>query len=571
MGLTSRARAALHSLKEGPYWVGVRILLLLVFGCSGAASSSTGGLADANVDSPVLFGLSAPAAVGALSEQASSEVSVSRLTQHAAAEELAARITGGGAWMWSASLIPDVPDEPLELPLPPQYGLARETALARVAVFQSVGVDVARDGAAVSRASPVIAGRALRVRAYVEDGPGSLVLGRLRWESAGTTTLFVGSMRVEGASTDSDPGSLFEFIVPKELVTSDATFTVDILEDDGETFGSTSHARFPMNGDAHLLGAEQRMGIDVRLVPMRYGFDGSRRTPDVSDEEIDALRAHLEAAFPIAHATVTVLPARDYDAPIRRDAFDEHVDALHQVIAWRQSDAPPSAVYYVGVVAPAPSFGAYCAVGCYAGVAPLNETNAAFQRASLVIWYGASRSGWTTLHELGHTQGRAHVPCGDVSGADPAYPYADGQVGVWGFDARTGDFLPPTRHDFMSYCGDEWVSDYSYAAMAQRIRDLRSLPSIVSEQIRMRDPSRRMITTGGRVRWSNLALPAGVVGEATKLLSIDSHGRRRMVPAERIDYSIGGTSSYVVQVDEDIRAFIVDGTRLEVPSTTPRF
>lgn len=563
--------AGLHSPEEEPYWVGVRILFLLVFGCSGVASSSADDPSDANVDSRVLFGLSSPSATHVVSEQASSEVSVPRLTRHAAAQELATQITAGGEWMWSASLIPDVPDEPVELPLPPQYGLARATTLARVAVFQSVGVDVAREGIALSRSSPVIARRALRVRAYLEDGAGSLVLGRLRWESAGTTTLFVGSMRVGGTSADSDPESLFEFIVPEELVTSDATFSVDILEDDGESFGPTSHARFPMNGDGHLLGAEDGMGIEVRLVPMRYGFDGSGRIPDVSDEEIDALRAHLEAAFPIADATVSVLPARDYDAPIRRDAFDEHVDALHQVIAWRQSDAPPSAVYYVGVVAPAPSFAAYCAVGCYAGVAPLNETNTPFQRASVVVWYGAARSGWTTLHELGHTQGRAHVPCGDVSGADPDYPYADGQVGVWGFDARSANFLPPTGHDFMSYCGDEWVSDYTYAAMAQRIRDLRSLPSIASAQIRRRDPSRRMITTGRHVRWSNVALPTGVVGEATTLLSIDSRGRSRMVPAERIDYSIGGTSSYVVQVDEDIRAFIVDGTRLEVPSAPPRF
>lgn len=473
--------------------------------------------------------------------------------------------------MWSATLLPDIPDGPVELPLPPQYGLAETTRLARVTLFQSVGVDVARDGAALSAVAPMIAGRALRVRAYVEEGAGSLVLGRLRWESGGTTTLFVGSMRVEGPSTDADAGSLFEFAVPEELVTADATFAVDILEDDGESFAGPSAARFPMNGDLQPLGAETAMLIDVRLVPMRYGFDGSMRMPAVGEEEVAALREHIEAVFPVVRANVTVMPARAYDAQIGPDDFDEHVDALHQVIAWRVSDAPPSAAYYVGVVAPAASFGEYCAGGCYAGVAPLNETNSPFQRASVVVWYGASRSGWTTLHELGHTQGRAHVACGGVSGADPEYPYADGEVGVWGFDARFGAFLPPTRHDFMSYCADEWVSDYTYAAMAERTRLLRSMPSIASARIHTRDASRRMITTGRRVRWSNVSLPFGVVGEATKLLAIDSHGRRRMVPAERIQYSIDGPSSYVVHVDADITAFIVDGTRLVVPPTIRRF
>ncbi|MFK8002889.1 MAG: hypothetical protein AB8H86_25195 [Polyangiales bacterium] len=550
----------------------MRFLLVLVLACSGAPSADDVG--DASVD-VLSLGLSAPGADPSVSTvvegPALAATSPARLTQGLAAEQLAAHLASNRAWMWSATLVPDVPEGPIELALPPQYGLAPSTRLARVALFQSVAVDVARDGAALSASAPIIADRALRVRAYVEDGAGSLVLGRLRWESAGTTTLFVGSMHVEGPSSDEDPESLFEFVVPKELVSADATFAVDILEDEGESFANPSQARFPMDGELHRLAAEPRMHIDVRLVPMRYGFDGSMRIPAVGAEELSALREHIEAVFPVSQASVTVLPARDYDAQIGPDDFDEHVDALHQVIAWRTSDAPPSAVYYVGVVAPAETFGEYCAEGCYAGVAPVNELNSPFQRASVVVWYGASRSGWTALHELGHTQGRAHSPCGWVSGADPDYPHPRGVIGVWGFDSRVGAFLPPTRHDFMSYCGDEWVSDYTYAAMAERTRDLRSLPSIASAEVRRRDPSRRMITTGHRVRWSNIALPTGVVGEATKLLAIDSRGRHRMVPAERIEYSIDGTNSYVVRVDADIRAFIVDGTRLTVPSTQPRF
>jgi hypothetical protein len=545
----------------------VRILFLLVLGCSGAASPFVDGLGDAGVDA-LVPSLSAPPAAPTISAHT---ISLPRLTVAEAVEGLANQLaTAGTEWMWSAMLLPDVPDEPLELALPPQYGLARATSLARVTVFQSVGVDIARDGAALLTDAPVIAGRGLRVRAYLEEGVGSLVLGRLRWESGGTTTLFVGSMLVEGPSEDADPGSLFEFEVPRELVTSDATFAVDILEDEGESFATASRARFPMNGDAHALGAEAAMLIDVRLVPMRYGFDGSMRMPDVGDDEIVALREHIEAAFPVSQASVTVLPARDYDDRIGPDNFDEHVDALHQVIAWRANDAPPSAVYYVALVAPAGSFGEYCAGGCYAGVAPLNETNTPFQRASVVVWYGATRSGWTALHELGHTHGRAHVPCGGVSGADPEYPYADGVIGVWGFDQRVGEFLSPTRHDFMSYCGDEWVSDYTYAAMAARVRALRT-PPVVSLSVQIPSAPRRMITTGNRMRWSNVSLPAGVVGEVTQLVAIDTRGRRRMVDAERIQYSIDGPSSYAVRVDVDITAFIVEGTRLEVPPAMRRF
>lgn len=472
--------------------------------------------------------------------------------------------------MWTATILPDNPDEPVELPLPPQYGLARTTHLERVTLFQSVGIDIMREGGAVSTpASPVIAGRALRVRVYLEGGAGSLVLGRLRWESGGTTTLFVGSMHVQGTSQDTNPSSLFEFTVPQELVTPDATFAVDILEDEGESFDTASAARFPRDGSTAALGAEDVMHIDVRIVPIRYGFDGSMRMPDVAAREIVALREHIEAVFPVSQASVSVLAPQDYDAELAPDDFDDHVDALHQVIAWRANDAPPNAVYYVGLIAPEDTFGEYCAGGCFAGVAPRNETNSAFQRASLVVWYGATTSGWTTLHELGHTQGRAHVDCGGVSGADPEYPYADGVVGVWGFDRRVGEFLEPSRHDFMSYCGDEWVSDYTYAAMAERVRALRSLPSIAARI--PADESRRLITTGGRVRWSHVSLPPGVVGEATELLAVDARGRRRLVPAQRIQYSIDGPSSYALNVEPDVVAYMVEGTRLPVPQTVHRF
>ena len=549
----------------------MRLFLLLVLGCSGVVSPSIEGMdGDASVD-VLVSALSGPASTLPV---APPRLTPPRLVMAVAAESLAKQLEIAGAWMWSATLVPDVPAGPVMLPFPPQYGLARETRLARVTLFQSVGVDVARDGAALSTMAPLIAGRALRVRAYLAGGAGSLVLGRLRWESAGSTTLFVGSMRVGARSDDADPESLFEFEVPEELVTADATFAVDILEDDGESFVGARQARFPMNGDAHALGAEPGMRIDVRLVPMRYGFDGSMRMPDVGDAEVAALRAHIEAAFPVAEASVSVLSARDYDARVGPDDFDEHVDALHQVIAWRANDAPPSAVYYVGLVAPAASFGAYCARGCYAGVAPLNETNSPFQRASVVVWYVASRSGWTALHELGHTQGRSHVGCGAVTSEDPDYPYAAGAIGVWGFDQRSGAFVPPTSHDFMSYCRDEWVSDYTYAAMAERTRILRSAPSLTSHTsiaLRAPDTSRRLITTGRRVRWSNVSLPRGVLGEATKLVAVDSRGRRRWVPAERIHYSIDGPSSYAVHVDADIVAFEVEGTRLAVPTTTRRF
>ena len=66
-------------------------------------------------------------------------------------------------------------------------------------------------------------------------------------------------------------------------------------------------------------------------------------------------------------------------------------------------------------------------------------------------------------HELGHSHGRLHSPCG-VSDPDWNYPYPNADIGVWGHDLRTDEFYPPTRKDMMSYCPNPdrslaWISD----------------------------------------------------------------------------------------------------------------
>jgi hypothetical protein len=66
-------------------------------------------------------------------------------------------------------------------------------------------------------------------------------------------------------------------------------------------------------------------------------------------------------------------------------------------------------------------------------------------------------------HEWGHNFSRAHAPCG-VSG-DPNYPYAGGVTNYWGWNSGTNVLVSPTSTDLMSYCSNNWVSDYNWTAV----------------------------------------------------------------------------------------------------------
>ncbi len=85
-------------------------------------------------------------------------------------------------------------------------------------------------------------------------------------------------------------------------------------------------------------------------------------------------------------------------------------------------------------------------------------------------WYGA--------HELGHTFGRYHAEyCGATGGA--FYPYPNGNISpsqvqfglstLYGFDTSNPTVIPPSWNDVMTYCSNEWLSDFTYEGIYSRM------------------------------------------------------------------------------------------------------
>jgi hypothetical protein len=96
------------------------------------------------------------------------------------------------------------------------------------------------------------------------------------------------------------------------------------------------------------------------------------------------------------------------------------------------------------------------------------------------------------VHELGHNFKRAHAPCEVDPPFDTDNPYIGRQLGDYGWDPQgaaggkvqslpDGWVVPQTTADVMSYCQDEWISEYTYRAILDYRQNVASSSSSLSQ------------------------------------------------------------------------------------------
>lgn len=88
------------------------------------------------------------------------------------------------------------------------------------------------------------------------------------------------------------------------------------------------------------------------------------------------------------------------------------------------------------------------------------------------------------LHELGHTFNLQHIDCNFPDNPDPLYPYNTNSIGSLGIGSNFLDlYLPDNYTDIMSYCLNNFVSDYSYEKAQDYIEENPSQPfKVVNSQ-----------------------------------------------------------------------------------------
>jgi hypothetical protein len=239
----------------------------------------------------------------------------------------------------------------------------------------------------------------------------------------------------------------------------------------------------------------------VTLVPIAYGGDGSNRLPDTSPGQLGAYEAGLRAQYPVPKVELDVRPAVTWNGDVSPggSGWDGLLDAIANL---RADDNPPADVYYYGVFAPAPSMDAYCGSGCVAGLGMIGGAGDEYSRAAIGLGFSGHDSVHTAVHEIGHSHGRYHTPCGGAAGADDAYPHPGAAIGVWGYDIVTGAFFSPeATKDFMSYCEPAWVSDYTFAALLDRLQSVNGAALVFPAESLDRTYERVRIGAGGAITW----------------------------------------------------------------------
>jgi hypothetical protein len=201
--------------------------------------------------------------------------------------------------------------------------------------------------------------------------------------------------------------------------------------------------------------------LRLRLMDVQYTVGGT--TYLAANSHLDALESWLRRAYPISSLQVT------RQTFIYPTSGLPDVDTLHSWLALGKLlriifSGEDGRIVYYGVVDDGGGFMRGKAAGIPSTIAagPSGSGNWGWD-------FDGSYNDWYGGHEIGHTRGRFHAEfCGAGGGA--AYPYTGGRISpdltgngaIYGFDITTHAIYAPSWKDVMTYCSNEWVSDFTY-------------------------------------------------------------------------------------------------------------
>ncbi len=400
--------------------------------------------------------------------------------------------------------------------------------ISSISVWQSVKVPVMENGgqAPTGRAS-VVANRDAVFRVYVSPDAD--------WQPRQLAAVvnvdgqeFEATATPSNESTDGEINSTFNVRVPASAITPNSAYSATLYEVGAGGPGSNAGSRYPTSGSESLRAQDTRGALDIVLVP--YTINGN--TPNVDSVRVAAYTKRLTALYPVSTVEISVHAAVGYSGNVSAGGggWGPLLDDLYRL---RQQEHPRGDVYYYGLLTPSSSAQAFCGGGCVAGLSNQTSANDDYGRGSIGL--GVFPDGTdigssdTMAHELGHAHGRGHAPCGGAGGPDAAFPYSGGGIGSWGYDLTLDRLRQPTTYkDLMGYCSPNWISDYTFGAIQDRISYVNGNPAVYVPAGEGREPGEFMSFLidgeGNITRVPDVTLNAPAVGGASSATLVDEVG-----------------------------------------------
>jgi PKD repeat protein len=292
---------------------------------------------------------------------------------------------------------------------------------------------------------PLVAGRDGLLRVFLSAGQDNPYSPEVQ------VRLFRNGMPVETLTASSDrtvptaPGvgelsDSWNVVIPGELIQPGLSVLIESNSEDDIPLTDDGQAQFPADGEPLPLDVRDTPPLRLTMIPVEVSATGE--TGDVSEGNLETYLELPRDLFPISaydtglHATYTT----DLE-PSENFVFD----LLPEIEAIRVAEE--SDRNYFGV------FSDKVDTGFFTGAAYIGGKAAV----------GIEENSWITAHELGHNFDQRHAPCGDPANIDPDYPYPNADIGLYGVNVDQSALRPPSEwKDLMSYCGPEWISDYTY-------------------------------------------------------------------------------------------------------------
>lgn len=358
---------------------------------------------------------------------------------------------------------------------------------------------------------PLVAGRAGLLRVFARASQPNVAQPpvRVRFYQGGAlvSTLQIAAPAATTPTTMAEGtlGASWNHVLPPGLLQPGISVIADVDPDNLVPETSESDNSWPHPGVAAALDVRVAPPLAVRFVPVLQSANGL--VGSINDGNRDAFLAPTRAMFPLGQVDADIRSTYTTSAPPvqANNGNGAWSQILNEIRALRAADG--STRHYYGVVKATYGSGV-------AGVAYLGT-------AAAIGWDAPSTGPGVMAHELGHTFGRSHAPCG-VSGGDPDYPYSGGAIGVHGYDLTTGKLWSPGAPDLMGYCSGVWISDYTYAGiLAWRQQHAGGAAAVMggagpsSSASREREPG---LLVWGRMRGDQLVLEPAYEIEAPPLL-----------------------------------------------------